>query len=63
MKEYNKALRFMMTLVLSCLVAVFIGFWIDKKLHTTPLFLLLFMFYAIGANLYLLMKGMDDNDG
>ena len=47
MKDYYKAVRFMMTMLLSCLLAV----------------LLLLLAYAIIANFYLLMKGMSEHDG
>ena len=63
MKDYYKAVRFMMTMLLSCLLAVLIGMWLDEKLHTTPIILLLLLAYAIIANLYLLMKGMSEHDG
>lgn len=63
MKEYYKALRFMMTFLLGCILAVVLGVWLDKKLHTTPIVLLLFLAYVIGANFYLLMKGWDEKDG
>lgn len=60
MKEYGKAIRFMTTMLLSCMLAVLAGLWIDDKLHTTPLFLFLLLAYAIGANFYLLLKGMKE---
>lgn len=60
MKEYVKAIRFMTTMFLSCMVAVLAGMWIDDQLHTTPLFLFLFLTYAIGASFYLLLKGMKE---
>ena len=63
MKEYYKAVRFMMTLLLSCILAVLVGIWLDKKLHTMPIMLLVLLAYAIGANFYLLMKGWDEKDG
>ena len=63
MKEYYKAVRFMMTMLLSCLAAVLAGIWIDEKLHTMPIFLLLLLAYAIGSNFYLLLKGMKEHDG
>lgn len=53
----------MMTMLLSCLLAVLIGMWLDEKLHTTPIILLLLLAYAIIANFYLLMKGMSEHDG
>lgn len=53
----------MMTMLLSCLLAVLLGIWLDGKLHTTPIILLLLLAYAIIANFYLLMKGMSEHDG
>lgn len=52
----------MTMMLMSCLLAVFAGLWIDDKLHTTPLFLFVLLTYAIGANFYLLLKGMKDNE-
>lgn len=62
MKEYYKAVRFMTLMLMSCLIAVFAGLWLDDKLHTTPFFLFVLLTYAIGANFYLLLKGMKDNE-
>ena len=63
MNAYYKAVRFIMTLLLSCLCAVVIGLWIDKRWHSTPFVMLLLLAYAIGANFYLLMKGWSDHEG
>lgn len=58
MKEYSKAIRFLTTMTLSCILAVFVGNWLDEQLHTTPWVFLGLLFYAIGANFYLLWKGL-----
>lgn len=63
MKEYYKALRFMMLILLSSILAVCIGIWLDQKFHTTPIMILLLLAYAIGSSFYLLMKGWDKHDG
>lgn len=63
MKEYYKALRFMMMILLSSILAVCIGIWLDQKLHTTPIMIILLLAYAIGSSFYLLMKGWDQHDG
>lgn len=62
MKEYYRAVRFLMTLLLSCLLAVLAGVWVDEKLHTAPVFLLVLLAYALGTNFYLLLKGMNAHD-
>ena len=62
MKAYYKAIRFMMTLLLSCLLAVVIGYWVDEKFSSTPFMILLLLAYAIGANFYLYMKGESDHE-
>lgn len=36
MKEYYKAMKFLSSLFISCLLAVLIGIWLDKKLHCIP---------------------------
>lgn len=62
MKDVMKAMRFMMTLLLSCILCVIAGIWLDNKLHTTPIFLMVFLAYAIGSNFYLLWKGMSKDE-
>lgn len=62
MKEYLKAIRFMTTMLLSCLVAVLVGLWLDEQLHTLPVCLLVLLAYAIIANFYLLLKGLREHD-
>ncbi|MEF9919737.1 MAG: AtpZ/AtpI family protein [Erysipelotrichaceae bacterium] len=56
MREYQKAIKVISTMALTCILAVFIGHFIDQKLHTTPFFLLALLAYAIGGNLYRLFK-------
>lgn len=58
MKDIQKAMRFTMTLFLSCILSVVAGIWLDEKLHTAPVFLLVLLAYAIGANFYLLWKAV-----
>lgn len=60
MKDYQKAIRFLSVMALSCVLAVFGGNFIDQFFHTTPLFLLILLFYAIGGNLYKLLKDTGD---
>lgn len=43
---------------ISILLCLFIGWWVDGKLGTTPLFLLIGTFFGAGAGLYSLYKGL-----
>ncbi|MDH4128416.1 MAG: AtpZ/AtpI family protein [Spirochaetota bacterium] len=36
-----------------------IGYWIDKKLETTPLFIIIFVFIGFGIALYTLIKSVN----
>ena len=40
------------TMTLTMLLGVFGGDWLDRRLHTSPLFLLLGIFLGIGAGFY-----------
>lgn len=62
MNKHNKAIGFMTTMCLSCVTAVFVGIWLDGIFHTTPWILLILIAYAIIANLYAMMKRMDEDD-
>lgn len=57
-----KAMRFMMTLLISCILSVLAGIWLDGLMHSTPIFLLVLLAYAIGSNFYLLWKGMSKDE-
>lgn len=52
----------MTRMTLSCVLALFVGMWLDTMLHTTPWILLVLLVYAIGGNLYLLMKGLSRDE-
>ncbi|MEG0290902.1 MAG: AtpZ/AtpI family protein [Erysipelotrichaceae bacterium] len=56
MREYQKAIKVISTMAITCVLALFIGHFIDQCLHTTPFFLIALLFYAIGGNLYQLFK-------
>lgn len=60
MKHAYKAMRYMMTMTLSCVLAVFAGNFLDSLFHTSPWILLVFLAYAIIAGLYMLVKGLSD---
>lgn len=62
MKDVQKAIRFTMTLLISCILCVLAGVWLDEKLHSAPVFLLVLLAYAIGANFYLLWKAVIKDD-
>ena len=56
------ALRWLAIFVMSCLAGVGIGLWLDQLLHTTPIFILLFVAYAIIGNFYKLWKEMSKDE-
>lgn len=60
MKGYQKIIRLITGMAVSCIGAAFIGIWVDNRLHTTPIVLLLLLAYAIGGNLYLIVKALGD---
>ena len=49
---YDLAFRWGLTLAISVLMGFFIGRWADIKLGTTPLFLLIGIFWGIGGSFY-----------
>ena len=56
----GKALRAASDLVAALLVGGFLGYWVDKWLHTLPLFLIIFFFLGFGAgflNIYRAQMG------
>lgn len=54
-------MRLMMTMALACVIAVFAGNALDEWLHTSPLFLLGFLTYAIASSFYMMIKGFGDD--
>ena len=51
-------MRLSATKALACVLAVFAGNAIDEWLHTSPLFLLGFLTYAIASSLYMMIKSL-----
>lgn len=49
---YDLALRWGLTLAGSVLAGFFLGRWLDGKLGTTPLFLLIGIFWALAGSFY-----------
>lgn len=58
MKEGSRVMRLSATMALACVLAVFAGNAIDEWLHTSPLFLLGFLTYAIASSLYMMIKSL-----
>ena len=56
MKQAGIAFRYIMTMVLSCVLALLLGLWLDEQLHTSPIFVLGLLLYAIGGSLYMMIK-------
>ena len=51
-------ISFGLQFAISILLCLFIGWWMDGKLGTTPLFLLIGTFFGAGAGFYNLYRGL-----
>lgn len=51
----------MSTMLVACVLAVFIGNKLDELLCTSPWILLILLAYAIGSSIYLMVKKLGDN--
>ncbi len=51
---FDLALQWALKLAIAVLIGFFAGRWIDGKLGTTPLFLLIGVFWGIGGSFYIL---------
>ena len=51
---FDLALRWGLTLAIAVLIGFFGGRWIDTRLNTTPLFLLIGVLWGIGGSFYYL---------
>lgn len=60
MHDYHRAMRFIGTMAIASVLAVFIGHWLDEMLHTTPFLMLALLAYAIGGSFYQLLKDTGD---
>lgn len=60
MKDAYRAIQLMFTMALACILAVIVGYALDKWLHTTPWCLLILLAYAIISSLYLMIKKLGD---
>ncbi len=49
-------MRYVVTMVLACVIAVAAGLTLDELFHTSPLLVLAFLAYAIGSSLYMMIK-------
>lgn len=56
MKDVYQALRWMSTMLFSCLISLWLGSLLDDFFHTSPIFLLMLLAYAITFGLYLLIR-------
>jgi F0F1-type ATP synthase assembly protein I len=62
---FDVALRWGLTLALTVLAGFFIGRWVDMKLGTTPLFLIIGVMWGAGGSfysLYLQVKKLQDEE-
>ncbi len=62
---FDLALRWALTLAVAVLIGFFIGRWLDQKLGTTPLFLLIGIFWGVGGSfysLYIQVKRLQDGE-
>ena len=56
MKQAGLAMRYVVTMALSCVLAVFGGLALDDWLNSAPLFALALLVYAVGSSLYMMIK-------
>lgn len=49
-------MRYVVTMVLACVLAVFGGLALDDWLHSAPLFVLVLLAYAVGSSLYMMIN-------
>lgn len=61
MKEAYKAMRMIFTMVFACVISVFAGGFLDDVFHTSPLFLLILLAYAIISSLYLMIRKLGND--
>jgi ATP synthase protein I len=61
-QDYQMIVSFMLTLIILILGGVFLGKYLDEKLNTSPLFILLFTFLGIAASYRNLFKDASKND-
>ena len=62
---YDLALRWALTLAVAVLVGFFAGRWLDLKLGTTPLFMLIGLFWSLAGSflsLYLQLKRIQQEE-
>lgn len=58
-KEVSK---FSGRIIVGILVSIFIGNFLDKKFHTSPLFLIVLILYVVIGSLYLLIKEVNNEN-
>lgn len=62
MSGYRKGLRALSSMLVSSILALVVGIWIDQWLHITPWIMLILLAYAIIGNLYILVKGTANDE-
>ena len=53
-------MRFIGRMIVGSMVAILIGNYIDEYLHTTPIVMMVLLFYVIIGSLYTLVKDTGD---
>ena len=64
-QSYDVALRWALTLAVAVLIGFLAGRWLDNKLHTTPLFMLIGLFWGLAGSflsLFLQVKKMQEKE-
>ena len=59
MKQMS-VMRFIGRMIVGSMVAILIGNYIDEYLHTTPIVMMVLLFYVIIGSLYTLVKDTGD---
>lgn len=62
MKSAYQAMRVIFTMVLSCVICMWLGNLLDDVLHTSPLCLLILLAYAIISSIYLMIRKLGKDE-
>ena len=60
--DAKPGLAFALRIGVGCALAVFLGYWIDSKLNTSPFIMLFLLAYVIIGSFYLLLKETKENE-
>lgn len=65
LKAYSIVSSFGLQMIITIGIGMFAGYYLDKYLNTTPLFIIIFVFLGVGAgfrNLYVMMVKLEKEE-